>query len=395
MSGSSRALAAIAIVTVGEPLVYVTAMLCATAYVFRLARSVPYGHALTAIAMTLGYAIACWLLTARLERRAKTQARVLTKRFVALGGDLGEVLPPRRRNMRERLECRMSLSQRLVGDALERVLETPCMWARAVCAWTVLVFASAAVGRWLWQLVLHRGLVDLLALIAIVPCSVAFLVAWNDLRLGRRCRLRRARDPGHWAAGHSPEPTPTVIPTAPVLVLMFVPAIALGMIWSHGGSIDSRLKFTEAVFALWALLWGYRRAIAGSREFRRVEQLGARLDDFIRLAAAPTWTLVVQARRWCGWGAAAIFAMALSWPRSLSAPPAGSLIGVAVALLSVTALLTPFAALHLSQPVATRTLSAEQLLKRQGKAEARRVSMMLNVGLVALMLLLIVLAVPI
>lgn len=123
----SSSFALSAAMMIAEPLAHVVALSAVAAFVFHLSRALPDGYALGAVVMPLALAAACWLLSVRLQKRAQTQEFLLTEVFLALGGDLSDLFPSRRRTARERVERHRPLLQSLVSDVLEMARETPAV----------------------------------------------------------------------------------------------------------------------------------------------------------------------------------------------------------------------------------------------------------------------------
>lgn len=122
-----------------------------------------------------------------------------------------------------------------------------------------------------------------------------------------------------------------------------------------------------------------------------MERRTAPVDDLIRRCVTPAWELVTHACRWSGWGSAALFALALSWPSTLRAGVQGTLADVSAWLLTASLALGLLIVLHWQRPVAPRTHSGEELLRELSEAQVRRISVGLNVGLATTMLLIAVL----
>ncbi len=370
-----------------EPAALVALLLVAFAATFRLAGQIPYASAVRAVLVPLALAAGCWLLSMRLERRARTQEYALVELLLALDGDLARAFPRRMRRANERVEARTPLLQLGVRDALEMARETPCAPTRAAVAWVALVLALVPVAGWAWQAALHEGAVSLVAAAVIVPCSTLFVLAWDDLRQGR---MRNPIDPRRvrsWSEGYHPEPVPTVLPSLPVLLLVFLPAVLLGVKWT-AGSLGGRLNVTEAVFGLWLLAWNGRRAVT-TATFRRIEALTAPLDELIRRGVTPVWDALLLLCRWSGWGSAVLFALAASWPAARHSGAASTLTTASATMLTLSLILALVVHSHLRRPVSPCTRSAQQLLRDLGDAQTRRFSTLLNVGLGTSMLLIV------
>jgi hypothetical protein len=373
-----------------EPVVLVALLIVIVAATFLLTGYSPHARAVLAAVVPLQLAIACWLLSVRLERRARTQEYALIEAFLGLNGNLAHAFPPRTRRARDRVEARTPLLQLAVQDALEMARETPCAPTRTAAAWVGLVLALTTVEQWAWQVVLHKGPTSLLMVAVIGPCLALFAVACNDLRQGRVRSLTDPRRVRQWGEGYRPEPAPTVLPSAPVLLLFLVPAVSLGVNWAARGSLSAHISIMEVVFGLWLLAWNARGAVT-SPMFRRVERLSAPLDDLIRRGLTPTWDLLFHVCRWSGWGSAVLLTLALSWPASIHSGTPSTLDGVSTCMLVVSMILGPLVLSHWRRPVSPRTRSAQQFLREQGETQIRRMSMLLNLSLGASMLLLVVL----
>lgn len=167
-----------------EPAVQITLVTVLVMATFRLTSSTPHARALCAVIVPLELAVACWLLSLRLERRAKAQGRALVELLLALKGDPAQAFARRVRTAGERVEPSMPLLQLVVRDALEATSEKPCRLTRAAAAWVAIVLALTTVEQWRWQAVSHGGTVDVGAAALVGPCLVLFAIAWNDLRLG-------------------------------------------------------------------------------------------------------------------------------------------------------------------------------------------------------------------
>jgi len=373
-----------------EPAVLVTLLIVIVAATFRMTGDAPHARALAAIFVPLELAVACWLLSVRLERRAQAQEYALTEALLGLSGDLARVFPLHVRRARERVEAKAPLLQLAVQDALEMARETPCAPTRGVAAWVAVVLAGTAVEQWAWQAVLHEGATGLMRLAVIGPCLALFAVVCNDLRQGRVRSLTDPRRPRLWSEGYRPEPTPTILPSSPVLLLFLVPAVSLGVNWAAGGSFGSHVSVMEAVFGVWLLAWNRRGAVT-SPAFQRVERLAAPLDELIRRSIAPTWDALSYICRCCCWGSAVLLTLALSWPASMRSGAASTLSGVSTGMLLISLILGPLVLNHWRRPVAPCTRSAQHLLREQGETQIRRISTLLNVALGASMLLVVVL----
>jgi hypothetical protein len=385
----SRRIAVVVVMAI-EPAVLVTLLMVIVAATFRVTGDAPHARALAAIFVPLELAISCWLLSVRLERRARAQEYALTEALLGLNGDLAHVFPPHVRRARERVEAKTPLLQLAVQDALEMACETPCAPTRGIAVWVAVVLAGTTVEQWAWQAVLHEGTTGLMKLAAIGPCLALFAVVCNDLRLGRVRGLTDPRRLRRWSEGYRPEPTPTILPSTPVLLLFLVPAMSLGVNWTAGGSLGAHLSVMEAVFGLWLLAWNGRGAVT-SPAFRRVERLAAPLDELIRRSVVPTWDVLSYICRWCCWGSAALLTLALSWPASMRSGAASTLNGVSAVMLVIGLILGPLVLNHWRRPVAPCTRSAQHLLREQGETQIRRISTWLNVSLGASMLLIIIL----
>jgi hypothetical protein len=373
-----------------EPAVLVTLLMVIVAATFRVIGDAPYARTLVAIFVPLELTVACWLLSMRLECRARAQEYALTEALLGLNGDLARVFPPHVRRARERVEAKTPLPQLAVQDALEMARETPCAPTRSATAWVAVVLAGTTVERWAWQAILHEGATSLMELAVIGPCLALFAVVCNDLRQGRVRSLTDPRRLRRWSEGYRPEPTPTILPSAPVLLLLLVPAMSLGVNWAAGGSIGGHLSIMEAVFGMWLLAWNGRDAVTSSA-FRRVERLAAPLDGLIRRSIVPTWDALSCICRWCCWGSAVLLTLALSWPASMRSGPASTLNEISAVMLVIGLILGPLVLNHWRRPVAPCTRSAQHLLREQGETQIRRISTWLNMSLGASMLLIVIL----
>ncbi len=382
---------AVAVVSMAiEPVLLVALPIALVAATYLLIGDTRDARILPAAVVPLELAGACWLLSVRLERRAQTQEYALIEILLDLKGDFARAFPLRTRRARERVEARTPLLQLAVQDALELARETPCMPTRTAAAWVVLALALTPVEQWAWQTAFHPRTISLTMVSVIGPCLTLFAIAWNDLRLGRVRSLTSPRRVRRWGEGYRPEPPSTVLPSTPVLLLCVLPTASLGVNWSTEGSLAAHVSITEAVFGLWLLAWNGRAAVA-SPTFRRIERLTAPLDDLIRRGLAPAWDLLSHASRWSGWGSAVLFTLALSWPASMHPQTASTLNSVAAAMLAVGLLLGPLVLHHWRRPVSPCTHSAQELLREQGEAQIRRISIWLNVSLGTSMLLTVVL----
>ncbi len=265
--GKMRQLGALAWMAL-EPLVAIALLFCITGVTLRLTHGLANGRLLAAIALPLELAGACVLLSVCFERRAQAQEYILAELVLRFKGDLARAFPLRPQSTRERVEARTPALTELAQDLLKIAREAPCAVSRMMSAWVALVLASVPCGQWAWHAILHEGQGSLLAGVAIAPGVALFALACNDLRRGR------IRSPRHrwqtWADGYEPEHESTILPTVPVMVLCFVPAIILGGMWSNGASLETHLSVTQAVLALWLLLWNGRKA-ASSKAFLRIE----------------------------------------------------------------------------------------------------------------------------
>lgn len=384
-----RRVATLAVMAI-EPAVLVTLLMMIVAATFQLTGDAPHARVLAAIFVPLELALACWLLSMRLERRARTQEYALTEALLGLNGELARAFPLRIRKARERAETKAPLLQVAVQDALEMTRETPCAPTRGVAAWVAAVLAGTTVEQWGWQAILHEGSTSIVMLAVIGPCLALFAVACNDLRHGHVRSLASPRRSHRWSEGYRPEAIPTILPSAPVLLLFVLPAASLGVNWADGGSFGSHLSLTEAVFGLWLLAWNGRGAVT-SPAFRRIERVAAPLDKLIRHSIVPTWDVLSYICRWCIWGSALLLTLALSWPAPMRSETASTLNGASAIMLTVGLILGPLVLSHWRRPIAPCTRSAQDLLREQGETQIRRISMWLNVCLGASMLLIVVL----
>jgi hypothetical protein len=373
-----------------EPAMAITLLIGIVAVTMRLTAGLPDARALAAISVPLALSCACWLLSVRLERRAGTQEYMLVELFLGLKGDLARAFPLRLPKTRERIEARTPLLRLTVQDFLEMARETPCAPTRAAGAWVALVLTLSSVERWAWHAVLHEGAMSLAIAAAIGPCLALFAIAFNDLRQGHVRSLGDLRRVRAWGEGYRPVPEPTIVPSTPTLILLLVPAAALGVGWTGSGSLAARLGITQVVFALWLLAWHGRSAATGSA-FRRVERLASPVDGLLRRSLAPAWDLLLRFCRWGGWGSAALLALALSWPASLPAVISSTLLGVSAWLLTLSLMLGLLVLKHWRRPVTPVTCSARHLIGKQGERQVRRVSTFLSASLGLSMLLFVAL----
>jgi hypothetical protein len=233
-----------------EPALQITLVIVLVMATLRLTSSVPYARALCAVIVPLELAVACWLLSLRLERRARAQKRALVELFLALRGDLEQAFSRSVRSAGERVEPQIPLLQLAVRDALEATSERPGRFTRPAVAWVAVVLAFTTVEQWGWQVVVHGRGVDVVAAALVAPCLALFAIACNDLRLGRLRSLADPRRVRRWSQGYSPEQVTTVLPSTPLLLLFVVPVFVLGANWSVTGSLGSHGAVAEAVFGL-------------------------------------------------------------------------------------------------------------------------------------------------
>ena len=232
-TGRARRVAVFVLLLV-EPYVLVVLLLAAVAATFALIGSLSYSRALEASVVPLVLSVTCWLLNVRLERRARAQERRLLELFVALGGDPAGAFPQRAQTARERVDAKAPLPQLTAQDLLGMVREAPCRATRATLAWVALVCVLASVAPWVWYVVLYAGAGSTAAGPVIVACLLLFAVAWSDLRHGRARSLRHPRQARLWGAGRHPQRPPLVLPSLPMMSIMFVPAGLLGANWAAG-----------------------------------------------------------------------------------------------------------------------------------------------------------------
>jgi hypothetical protein len=373
-----------------EPFVLIALLLGAVAVTFLLTAHEPYAQAVDAVAVPLELAVACWLLSARLERRAQAEEYALVELLLGFGGDLVHAFPRRAHTARERVDARTSLLQSTAQDLLRMARETPCRATRVAAAWVVLVLAATPVAQWMWHAMLYEGAASVVIGALVAACLLPFAVVWKDLRQGRVRSLRDPRRVRLWGDGYDPARPRLVLPSVPMMLIMLLPAGLLGANWATGASLAGRLNVTEAVFGFWLLAWN-GRAVVTSAVFRRMERRTAPVDDLIRRCVTPAWDLVTRACRWSGWGSAALLALGLSWPRTLGSGVEGTLTDVSVWLLTASLTLGLLIVLHWQRPVAPRTRSGEELLRELSEAQVRRISVGLNLGLATTMLLIAVL----
>jgi hypothetical protein len=373
-----------------EPFVLIALLLGAVALTFSLSAHEPNAGAVNAVAVPLELAVACWLLSARLERRAQAEEYALVELLLGFGGDLVHAFPRRAHTARERVDAGTPLLQLTAQDLLRMARETPCRATGVAAAWVALVLAVTPVAQWMWHAMLYEGAASVVTGALIAACLLPFAVVWRDLRQGRVRSLRDPRRARLWGEGYHPARPPLVLPSVPVMLILFLPAGLLGANWSAGASLAGRINVTEAVFGFWLLAWN-GRAIVASAVFRRMERRAAAADDLIRRCVTPAWDLATRACRWSGWSSAALFALALSWPRALHSGAPGTLTDVSALLLTTSLTLGLLIVLHWQRPVAPRTRSGEELLAELSEAQVRRISVGLNVGLATTMLLIAVL----
>jgi hypothetical protein len=362
-----------------EPLMAITLLLCVTGVTLHVTHMLAHRRLVAAIVMPIELACICAVLSMRFERRAQVQEYMLTELVLWVKGDLAQAFPLRPQRARDRIEAETPVLRQLAQDLLEIGRESPCAVSRVMSAWVALVLAGGVCGQWAWNAVLHEGPVALLAGVAITPGVVVFALAFNDLRRGYLRRIRNPREVRMWAQGYQPAREPTILPTVPVMLLCFVPAMIIGAMWSNGSSLQTHLSVTEAALALWLLLWNGRKA-ASSKAFVCVEQGFAPLDRFIRNNVARGWDLVSRTSRVCGWSAAGLLALSFSWPTSLDQGASSTLISVGSWLLTASLLLGLLMLNPWQRPVSPVTYSARDLLSRQGKLQEQRITTFLNVA---------------
>jgi hypothetical protein len=372
-----------------EPVVEILLLVVLVMATFWLVGSVSDAKALCAVIVPFELGLACWLLSARLARRHRAQEYVLVELFLSVKGDLARAFPQRIPTAGERVESKTPLLRLVIQDALEMTSETPCKFARAAGAWMAVVLAVTTVEQWVWQTISSGRTVDLAAAALVGPSLAVFVIVWNDLRRGRLRSLLDPRRVRSWSEGYRPEQVATVLPSAPVLLLLVVPVLAVGVNWSATGSWSSHLSVTEAVFGLWLLAWNGRGAAASST-FQRLEQRAAPIDRLVRRGLTPAWDLLSRVCRWSGWGSAALLTLAWSRPASFPAWVAPALSETASWLLAVCLCLGLLVLNSWRRPVSPCTCSAQDLLRRQGETQIRRVSVFLNVCLGSCMLLIAV-----
>jgi hypothetical protein len=95
---------------------------------------------------------------------------------------------------------------------------------------------------------------------------------------------------------------------------------------------------------------------------------------------ARMWDLLSRTSRLCGWSAAGLLALSLSWPASEGSDVPGVLIAIGSVLLTTSLLLGLLVLSPWRRPVSPVTYSARRLLARQGEAQERRISTFLNVA---------------
>lgn len=373
-----------------EPFVLIALLLGAVAVTFLLTAHGSHAQAVNAVAVPLELAVACWLLSARLECRAKAEEYALVELLLGFGGDLVHAFPRRAHTARERVDARTPLVQLTAQDLLRMARETPCRATRVVAAWVVLVLAVTPVAQWIWHAMLHEGVASVATGALIAACLLPFAVAWRDLRQGRVRSLRDPRRTRLWGEGYHPARPPLVLPSVPMMLIMLLPAGLLGANWATGASLAGRVNVTEAVFGFWLLVWNGRTVVA-SAVFRRMERRTAPVDDLIRRCVTPAWELVTRACRWSGWGSAAVLALTLSWPSTPRSGVQATLADISVWLLTASLALGLPIVLHWQRPVAPLTRSGKELLGELSEAQVRRISVGLNVGLATTMLLIAVL----
>jgi hypothetical protein len=362
-----------------EPLVVIGLLLCVAGVTLSVTRGLSNGRLLAAIVTPLEMAGICALLSVCLERRAQTQEYVLTELLMWLNGDFRHAFPLRPRRARERIEAGTPLFSQLAQDLLEIGRETPCAVTRTASAWVALVLAVGVCGQWVWHMVLHASPGAPLAGVAILPGAAIFALTFNDLRWGRIRSLRRPRQARIWTHGYEPAREPTILPTVPLIVLGLLPAAIVGANWSDNASLQTHLSVTQAVLALWLLMWNGRQA-ASSKAFVRFEQKLAPIDRLIRENVVHAWDLLRLASRICGWSAAGFLAVSFSWPASPGEKVSGTLISVGSGLLTASLLLGLLMLTGCQRPVSPVTSSVRQLLDRQGEAQERRITTFLNVA---------------
>jgi hypothetical protein len=374
-----------------EPLAVIALLVGGVAGMLKLTASFPDSRALAAVSVPVALAYACWLLSLRLELRARAQEYALIEVYLRVKGDLARAFPLRMPRAHERVEARTPLLRLAVQDFLQMARETPCVHTRIASAWVALVLALATVGDWAWHRAAHESAFGPLVAAAMVPCLALFAVAWSDLRRGRVRSQGDLRQVRAWAEGYRPLSEPMVLPSVIVLALLGVPAGLMGASWAARWSWTARLGVTEAMFATWLLAWRARGMIAGE-SFRRVERLAAPLDELLRCGLATAWDVLSCVCRCSGWGSAVLLALGLSWPASPRSEVASTLTTISAWLLTVSLVLGLLVLSHWRRPVTPVTCSARHLLGKQGETQLRRISRFLNVGNCASLLLLIVVA---
>ena len=131
-----------------EPVVEMILLVLLVMATFWLVGPTPYAKAQCAVIVPFELAIACRLLSARLERRSRAQEYVLVELFLSARGDLARAFPRRIRTAGERVESKTPLLRQAIQDALEMTSETPCKFTRAAGSWIAIVLALTTVEQW-------------------------------------------------------------------------------------------------------------------------------------------------------------------------------------------------------------------------------------------------------
>jgi hypothetical protein len=184
--------------------------------------------------------------------------------------------PVRRRRIRDVSQEPISTMELTVRSYLEESRRRTSTFIRTACSGIAAFFEAAAMGEVVWRVAYEGRGPSAVAWAAAVVSVAVFCTAWWDLRRGRSRRFPRVWRTEAWADSYQPEPLPTIVPSALVLLVVLVPFAVGDLIWTaDSASWSGRVGAAGLVIAIWASAWKHRDSDAIGRLERRLAPLSA------------------------------------------------------------------------------------------------------------------------
>lgn len=316
------------------------------------------------------------LVNLRMRHRARQVEWAWVSAFVERGGDLATAFPDDERSARARIEEGLPAWLSMLRDLLERTVQKPASLARLLAAGTASLLASVALTEYArtsvasdtwgpWWLVL--GLV--------LACAVFSAALWDLVRGCQRGRGRFLR-PRRWAIGYRPRRLATVVPSAPLLVLVGGPLVLAYIAGRAASSLSVWLMATTVLLTLWHGLWE-RRDAARSDMWRRVED---RFEPATWLAArsvVPFWWVVKGLSVATGLSCLLLVDLAVTAPGAPADQSSADLWYLASVLFAIYLTLAGLILSAWPRPVQIRVVRTASLLDELGDRPIERIGTML------------------